>query len=169
MGAPVVGPSDASEVVNDLRRLFKAIQVYSKAILKTSGLSGPQLWALSVLNHASGLSLNELSERLFAHPSTVSGIVDRLVGKRWVRRERDPDDGRGVRLFLTLAGRRIVRRSPPPVQAGLARALDAMPPRQLQKLRQSLDLLVRQASARDLEAPFFEVDADPPRRRPARK
>ncbi len=157
--------TDAAEVVSDLRRLFKAIQEYSKAILRRTGLSAPQVWALDVLRGAPGLSLNELSERLFAHPSTVSGIIDRLEERGVVLRERDPDDGRGVRLSLTPRGRRLVRRSPPPVQVGLRSALERMPALQLRQLRRSLDHLVRETAARAVEAPFFEAEAAPPRAR----
>jgi DNA-binding MarR family transcriptional regulator len=152
--------SDIAEVVNDLRRLFKAIHEYSKAILRKTGLSGPQLWALTVLYSAPALSLNELSERLFAHPSTVSGIVDRLEERGAVRKEPDPEDRRGIRLSLTGVGRRLVRRSPPPVQVGLRRTLEEMPALQLRRLRLSLDQLVRETAARRIEALFFDVEDD---------
>ena len=155
-------------MVNDLRRLFKAIHEYSKAVLKRSGVSGPQLWALNVLQDGPALSLSELSERLFAHPSTVSGIVDRLVERGAVRREADPEDGRGIRLSLTPLGKRVVRSSPPPVQAGLRRALDAMPTAQLRQLRLSLDRLVRATSASRLDAPFFDLDVGLPAKPPTR-
>ncbi len=158
--------ANAAEVVNNLRRLFKAIQEYSKAILRQTGLSAPQVWVLSVLEGAPGLSLNDLSERIFAHPSTVSGIIDRLEERGVVRRERDPDDGRGVRLSLTPRGRRMVGNSPPPVQVGLRDALERMPAAQLRQLRRSLDHLVRETAARGVEAPFFETDAAP---RPSRR
>lgn len=151
--------TDAREVVNNLRRLFKAIQEYSKAILRQTGLSAPQVWVLNILEDAPGLSLNELSERLFAHPSTVSGIIDRLEERGVVRRERDPADGRGVLLSLTPRGRRMVASSPPPVQVGLRSALERMPALQLRQLRRSLDHLVRETAARGLEAPFFETEA----------
>lgn len=162
--------TDAREVVNNLRRLFKAIQEYSKAIWRQTGLSAPQVWVLNVLEGAPGLSLNELSERLFAHPSTVSGIIDRLEERGVVRRERDPADGRGVLLSLTPRGRRMVGSSPPPVQVGLRSALERMPPPQLRQLRRSLDHLVRETAARGLEAPFFETEGvvRAPRRRPGR-
>src|SRR3990172_9440262 len=44
-----VKAQEAAEVVNNLRRLFKAIQEHSKAILRKTGLSGPQVWALTIL------------------------------------------------------------------------------------------------------------------------
>lgn len=161
--------ADVAEVVNDLRRLFKAIHEYSKAILRKTGLSGPQIWALTVLDGAPALSLNELSERLFAHPSTVSGIVDRLEERGAVRKAPDPEDGRGIRLSLTSLGGRLVRRSPPPVQLGLRRALEDMPALQLRRLRRSLDQLVRETAARRVDAPFFDLELDADRQRRHRR
>lgn len=153
--------NDAAEVVNNLRRLFKAIHEYSKAILGRTGLSAPQIWVLNILEATPALSLNELSERLFAHPSTVSGIIDRLEERGAVARERDPADGRGVRLSLTPLGLKLVRRSPPPVQVGLRSALERMPALQLRQLRRSLDHLVRETAARGVDAPFFDTEIAP--------
>jgi len=51
-----VKTQEAADVVNDLRRLFKAIQEHSKAILRKTGLSGPQVWALTILGAEPELS-----------------------------------------------------------------------------------------------------------------
>ena len=154
-----VKAEDAAEVVNSLRRLFKAIHEYSKAILRRTGMSGPQLWALTVLEKEPALSLGELSERIFAHPSTVSGIVDRLEERGAVQRVVDREDRRGIRLSLTPLGRRILGKAPPPVQLGLRQALERMPAIRLRALRRSLDEIVRETAARQVSAAFFDVDA----------
>jgi DNA-binding MarR family transcriptional regulator len=160
---------DAADVVKSLRQLFKAIQEYSKAILKRTGLSAPQVWALTVLQRESGLSLGELAERLFAHPSTISVVIDRLEERGAVRREVDPEDRRGIRLSLTAVGRRLLRESPPPVQLGLRQALESMPATRLRQLRRSLGEVVRETVARRIEAPFFDVNEADSARRPPRR
>jgi len=123
---------------------------------RQAGLSAPQAWALSILAAEPGLALGELAGRMHAHPSTVSGIVDRLVGRHAVDRRPDPEDRRGVRLSLTTTGRRLLRRSPAPVQAGLQRALEEMPPRRLRQLRRALEEIVRASELERVEAPFFQ-------------
>jgi MarR family transcriptional regulator, organic hydroperoxide resistance regulator len=155
---------EAAEVVNNLRRLFKAIQEHSKAILRKTGLSGPQVWALTILDAEPELSLGELAERLFAHPSTVSGIVDRLEKRGAIRRAVDPLDGRGIRLSLTPPGRRLLKRSPPPFQVGLRAALEELPASQLRQLRRGLERVVTETSARGMAPTFFDVEALMPRR-----
>jgi DNA-binding MarR family transcriptional regulator len=144
-------------VVNHLRHLFKAIREYSKAMQRRAGLSSPQAWALRILEEQPGLSLGELARRMYSHPSTVCGIVDRLVERDVVSRKVNRSDRRGVVLSLTPAGRRLLKASPPPVQEGLARALEAMPAARLRLLSLTLAEIVRRTEADRLEAPFFDV------------
>lgn len=148
---------DAREVVNSLRRLFRAIHQYSKALQKRVGLSSPQVWALNLLGAEPGLSLGELSERMLAHPSTVSGIVDRLEARQVVLRAVDERDRRGIRLSLTPFGRRLLRKSPPPIQKALWEALKGMDASRLQQLRSSLEIITRRTEARHVRAPFFDL------------
>ena len=151
--------ADIGEVVQILRRIFRAIHEYSKAILRRSGLSGPQVWALTLLEAHPGLSARELAQRMFVHPSTVTGIIKRLVAKGAVARTVNRADRRGVQLHVTSLGRRILARTPPPVQLGLTRALGALPPRRLRDLRSSLARIARETEANRVRAPFFDVDA----------
>ncbi|MGE0453458.1 MAG: MarR family winged helix-turn-helix transcriptional regulator [Vicinamibacteria bacterium] len=144
-------------MVNHLRHLFKAIREYSKAMQRKAGLSSPQAWALRILDDEPGLALGALARRMYSHPSTVCGVVDRMVERGVVAREVNRSDRRGVVLSLTPAGRRLLKASPPPVQVGLARALEAMPSPRLRQLSQTLAEIVRRTEADRLEAPFFDV------------
>ncbi len=147
------------EVVNCLRRLFKAVHEYSKAIQRRAGLSSPQLWALDVLRSNPGLSLGELAERMFAHPSTVSGVLDRLEIRGAVRRLVDQRDRRSIRLFLTARGQGLVRKSPSPIQKSLRAALEGMSAPRLVELRRSLEEISKKTEAQRLRAPFFDLEA----------
>lgn len=60
--------------------------------------------ALMELARTERLSQNELAARLLLEKSTVSRLVGGLVARGWVERERDPTDGRAVRLALTQRG-----------------------------------------------------------------
>jgi DNA-binding MarR family transcriptional regulator len=133
--------------VEALRRLFRATQEYSKAVQSRSGLSAPQLRALQIVDGTPGISIGDLSRQMFAHPSTVSGVIDRLEARGAVQRTADEEDRRGVRLNLTGKGRTMLRRSPAPVQSGLADALEAMPKAKLAQLRSSLDEVVDKTEA----------------------
>lgn len=134
---------DSQAVVACLRFLFQSAREYSKALQRKVRLSGPQVWALTLIGEHPELSLRELAAHMYAHPSTVSGIVQRLVARGAVRRRCDHADRRGVRLALTGLGRRLVRNSPPPVPAALREVLTGLAPGRLRQLRQSLELIVR--------------------------
>lgn len=153
------GDREIAEIVQTLRRLFRAIHEYSKEIQKKSGLSGPQLWALTILKAQAGLSARELAARMFVHPSTVTGIVNRLVRKGAVARTIDDRDRRGVCLSATRSGGRILKTTPPPVQVGLTRALAALPPRRLRDLRTSLVKIARGTEADRVQAPTFDLES----------
>jgi DNA-binding MarR family transcriptional regulator len=59
------------------------------------------------------LRMQELGRRAVLSRSRVSRIVDQLERAGLVRREPDPDDGRGAAAVLTAAGRSRMRRAAP--------------------------------------------------------
>src|SRR3989337_3333167 len=70
------------------------------------GLTLTQLRVLFVLRAEDGASASVLAERLNVTPSTLTRIVDRLVGQGLVRRETDDNDPRLVRHYLAAKGAR---------------------------------------------------------------
>ena len=72
------------------------------------GLTMSQLRVLHVLNADAGMTAGHLAERLGVRPSTVTGIVDRLVKQNLVERQTDSDDRRVVRNLLTVRGTEVL-------------------------------------------------------------
>jgi DNA-binding MarR family transcriptional regulator len=68
------------------------------------GLTTAQLRVLFLVREQPGVTAGELASRLSVTPPTISGIVDRLVRLKLVRREDDSTDRRLVRNHLTEAG-----------------------------------------------------------------
>ena len=73
------------------------------------GLTGPQLSVAKILEDIGDLSLSELSERINAQNSTVTGIVDRMEREQLVERKRSSDDRRVVHIRLTKKGHELAR------------------------------------------------------------
>jgi DNA-binding MarR family transcriptional regulator len=48
-----------------------------------------------------------MAKRLMVAPTVLTGIVDRLERRGYIRRENDPTDRRKLRLMLSEEGRRI--------------------------------------------------------------
>ena len=103
-----------SETLQSLRRLSKAVQDYSQEVSKKFGITGPQLWALKTIYVNGSLSLGELSQKMYLHPSTISGITDRLEDKGYVMRGRAQEDRRVVKVYLTTEGKKLVKKTPNP-------------------------------------------------------
>ncbi len=70
-------------------------------------LSVSEAHALRELFRRDGGTQTELANILRLEKSTVSRLVKHLQAKGWVLRERDPDDGRAIRLRLTETGKRL--------------------------------------------------------------
>src|SRR5664279_4265199 len=91
-------------VVDNLRRVFQAINEYSKNAERTTELTGPQLWAMKILANYAPIRVSEIARRMFVHPATIVGILDRLETKRLVTRTRSKEDRRVVDIDLTPLG-----------------------------------------------------------------
>src|ERR1700719_846224 len=64
------------------------------------GITGTQRRVLRVVGRFPGLSAGELAHIVRLHPSTITGILQRLVARGLLARERDPGDNRRARLRL---------------------------------------------------------------------
>lgn len=97
--------------VLDFMRLIWALahglQSLSKRMQASLGLTGPQRVALRVLGRRPGLSAGALAGILRLHPSTLTGILQRLEARGLIRRAVDPADRRRSRFELSARGRRL--------------------------------------------------------------
>ncbi|MGD9530068.1 MarR family transcriptional regulator [Pseudonocardia sp.] len=75
-----------------------------------------------------GLSHRELAARLGVAPATLTPALDALEDAGDVRRARDPDDRRVVRLAITADGSRRLARAYPLVRAATGVRLPQLPP-----------------------------------------
>lgn len=144
-----------SETVQSLRRIFKAIEDYSHEVSSSFGITGPQLWALKAISQTAGLTLGALSKKMYLHPSTISGVIDRLEVKGLVRRSRDSADRRVVTVDLTAAGKGLVKRAPNPVQGKMIYGLKKLRKDELHAIYESMRKLTEIVEAEHVKAIFF--------------
>ena len=113
------------------------------------------LYCLDLIDSHGPLSPTALSRMSGLHPATMTGILDRLERGRWIERERDAADRRGVRV-------RVLRERRPEIlglYAGMNDALDricaAYTPDQLDLIAGFLDQATAAASSatEDLSRP----------------
>src|SRR5262245_38523150 len=74
------------------------------------GITATQLNVIKMMQTVGDVSLSELSHKMAATNSTVTGIVDRMVAAELVQREQSPDDRRVWKIKLTPHGRALAKK-----------------------------------------------------------
>lgn len=114
--------SNKTEASKEIARLgdFMCFAVYStnlaysrvyKPVLEQLGLTYPQYVTIVCLWEEDSQTVKGLSEKLFLEPSTMTPMLKRLEAMGYVRRERDSEDERSVRVSLTATGRELRERA----------------------------------------------------------
>jgi DNA-binding MarR family transcriptional regulator len=65
-------------------------------LAQKEGLSITELVVLRKTHQSGARRVTSLAEELCVPPSTLTGVLDRLVEGGWLERDRDPDDRRAV-------------------------------------------------------------------------
>jgi len=87
-----------------------AINRVYKPLLDEMGITYPQYLVLQALREEGGRTIGAIADRLSLEPSTVTPLVKRLEAAGFVRRERDPQDERQVRVRLIERGEDVLAR-----------------------------------------------------------
>jgi DNA-binding MarR family transcriptional regulator len=156
--AAPAGLTDPESIVVGLRRIVRALELYSHEVRRGFGLTAPQLWALKTLARGGPLTTGELAQALLVHQSSTSLLIQRLERRGLVRRVRQKDDRRFVRVELTERGAGIAADAPAAAQGRLLHGLETMPGHQVRRIRRSIDELVAVMEAEDVDARFFFSD-----------
>lgn len=158
--ATVALPQYQEDILRSLRKIMRAVDLYSRRLVTDHGLSGPQLLCLRQLDAQGPIPAGELAAAMSSSPATVSGILDRLEARELLVRERQTDDKRRVLVRLTAKGRQTARKAPPPLENGFLRQLDALPLAKQAEIDRVLKQLVEMMSAEALEAaPLLAANA----------
>jgi DNA-binding MarR family transcriptional regulator len=100
---------EVDQVLEAILYLYTESRRLTKELARRAELTGPQLTVIKMLQAVGDLSLSELSERIRAQNSTVTGIIDRMEREGLVVRSRSTEDRRVVHIKLTDKGARIAR------------------------------------------------------------
>lgn len=148
----MAGTSDYSaEILVALRRIIRAIDLHSKQLAQTYGLTGPQLVVLKELAGQNHSPTGALADRVSLSHATVTGIVDRLQRRGLVERSRSATDRRQMVVSVTEEGRAIAAKMPSLLQERFVQRFSALPDWQQTQLLSSLQRMadMMQAEAAD--------------------
>lgn len=102
-----------SEIVAALRRIMRAIELHSRRLRVSHGITGPQLATLQVTKRLGRASASTISRELHLSRSTLTGILDRLESAGYIERTRNENDRRGYIVTLSKDGEALMESAPP--------------------------------------------------------
>lgn len=151
--APAEAGADHGEaMLIALRRVMRAVDLHSKRLLQSHGLTGPQLVLLKELALAGDCTVGDLAGRVRLSQATVTEILMRLERRGLVERRRSAQDRRCVLNSLSAAGRRILAAAPPLLQESFTARFTALEPREQLQLLAALERLAALMDAGDIDA-----------------
>ena len=128
--------------VLDFMRLMWAINHgldrASRGMQAKFGVTGPQRLVLRIVGNFPGLSAGDLARTLHVHPSTLTGILQRLEARGLLRRLTDPSDARRVQLEITAKGKRLTVPSVGTVESAIKRLMSTWTDSELSVTRRTL-------------------------------
>ena len=95
---------------------LEVVKTYTKcqrllsARLAPLDLSIARYEVLLAISRDEGLSQRSLADRLLVAKSNITALLQRLEALDLIRRESDPEDARGHRVFLTSKGRGVLKK-----------------------------------------------------------
>lgn len=146
------------ELLIALRRVTRAIDLRSKYLSKTAGLTGPQLLVLQAIGKAPGVMVKQIAESINLSPATITSILDRMEGKGLVERIRSTQDKRRVGVYLSEAGQSVLAKAPMPLQEHFQRRFGELAEWEQSQMVATMQRLAAMMDAEDLDvAPVLEV------------
>jgi DNA-binding MarR family transcriptional regulator len=138
--------------------LDHALHRVSKRMASTLGVTAPQRLVVRMLGEGAADTAGALARLLHLHPSTLTGVLQRLERDGLIVRTVEDVDKRRSRLALTRRGAQVNARNTGTVEGAIERTLQRVSPADA-----AATVRVLLAVAAALRA---QSEAAPPRRRP---
>ncbi|MBK6355718.1 MAG: winged helix-turn-helix transcriptional regulator [Betaproteobacteria bacterium] len=133
----------ALEVLQQFRVIYGTMRQYFRELEDICGLPGSQTWVLQEVEHTPEIGITDLAGRLGIHQSTCSILVEKLVAKGYLVKQKMTKDQRRIGLRLSASGKELITRLPGPAEGVLPEALSSIPLVSLKTLHINLDELIQ--------------------------
>lgn len=135
-------PDPAARVLRRFRLVFNAVKSHFRAVETKAGISGAQLWALSIVKDHPGIGVGGLARAMDIHQSTASNLLRGLLEAGLVVSAKGEADRRAVQLQVTARGARALGKAPGPFAGVLPEALARLDKRTLARLERDLGAVI---------------------------
>lgn len=140
------------EVLISLRRIVRAVELQSRQLVRSHGLTGPQAVILKALMRLGSSTVGQLADQVSLSKPTVTDILNRLEKHKLVKRIRSDTDKRCVQVAITGLARRKLISSPPLLQDEFARQFSSLKKWEQFQLLSALDKIAEMMNAKKLDA-----------------
>jgi len=137
------------QVLKKFRIIYGSVRLHFREIERTCGLTGSQLWIMREIEYTPEIGVSELADRLSIHQSTCSQLVEKLVSRSLIIKERSSEDQRRVGLRITEEAARLMKKAPGPAEGILPEALAGLSPDTIRVLDLSLSKVIEQLQIKD--------------------
>lgn len=109
---PTTALTPEEQIVASLRRIIRAVDLYSRKLMDQSGLTGPQLAALKEIHRQGPVTAGSIAKAIHLSQGTVTGILRRLESRGLITRERGELDRRTTLINITPKGQSVLSQAP---------------------------------------------------------
>jgi DNA-binding MarR family transcriptional regulator len=150
-----------NNILINIRKILRSINLESKKIQKEYGISIPQLMCLDYLGGMDEYKTTQgnIAKYLNLNSSTMSGIIDRLEAKGFVARLPNPTDKRTIFISLTSKGGKLLSASPQLLHQRLSSRLEKLPKHKIEQINEALEVLVDSLDINQIQAsPILTIE-----------
>lgn len=135
-----------------LRRILRATELFGRELAQSVGLTAPQLRTLQIVAEKGQCTATEISLRMHISQATVTSLVDKLVRKEMVVRQRSEKDRRQTNIVASEEGLQAIQDAPDPLQQRFVRKFSAMEDWEQAALIAALERVASMLDAEDIDA-----------------
>jgi len=139
-------------VLSSIRRIIRAIDLYSKELVQKSGLTGPQLFVLKELDLLKEVTVGEIAVNIHLSSATVTDVLSRLEKRGLIERRKSNTDRRQVKVKATEAGMELLESAPSLLQDRFIEKFGALQEWEQTQILSTLQRVVMMMEAEDIDA-----------------
>ena len=134
--------SRQQDAVVSVLRTANYLRRFSSPVFDQHGITWQQYNVLRILRGAGlgGLPTLDIAERMIEQAPGITRLLDRLEGKKFVRRERPSDNRRQVLCYITKPGLDLLRELDSPIRKQDNQALHRLDESEIEELIRLLEL-----------------------------
>jgi len=147
------------KVLIELRRIIRATDLQSRRMVKSCGLTIPQVMVLRAIAELGDVTVRRVAGHVSLSQATVTTILNRLETRELVIRVRSENDKRVVNARLTESGKSVLDSAPTLLHERFIERFDGLQGREQMEILEALQRIAEMMDAEKIDAsPLLDVN-----------